>query len=109
MRVDRFNNQGKRHGIQAGWFNDGKPQLSIEYLDGYPSGKVKEWYPDGSPMLDYRVRTAANGTVELLEGTAYSEKGKAFTFNVSEGKDPKKQMTEIEALSYYKRFVQGSN
>jgi antitoxin component YwqK of YwqJK toxin-antitoxin module len=106
LRIDRFNQQGKRDGMQDGFFQGGIKQYSFHYLDGRVQGAIKEWYATGLPMLDYKVQSAIGGPARLVEGTAYSDKGKDYSYSDSEGKEQKKQMIEIEALSVYKKFVE---
>lgn len=108
LRFDRFNAAGKRDGFQVGWFPDGKKQYEIHYLDGRAQGTVREWYATGSPMLDYKVASAAGGPVHLVEGKAFSDKGKEYSFNEAEDKEPKKAITEIEAASHFRKFVEAN-
>jgi antitoxin component YwqK of YwqJK toxin-antitoxin module len=106
LRIDRFNLGGKRAGFQVGWFPGGKKQYEIHYLDGRAQGTVREWYASGSPMLDYKVASAVGGPVHLVEGKAFSDKGKEYTFNEAEDKEPKKAIVEIEAASHFRAFIE---
>jgi antitoxin component YwqK of YwqJK toxin-antitoxin module len=108
LRVDRYNQAGKRDGYQSLWFQGGKKQLEIHYFEGRAQGTVKEWYANGSPMLDYKVASAVGGPVHLVEGKAYSDKGKAISFNEAEDKEPKKSILEIEANSAFRKFVEAN-
>lgn len=105
MRIDRYDAEGRRNGMQLGWFNDGKKQYEYHFQEGRAQGTVKEWYAVGLPMLDYKVHSAVGGPWHLMEGTAYSDKGKEYAYKDGEGKEKKKQMVEIEGGSYFVRFV----
>ncbi|MEM7039964.1 MAG: hypothetical protein AAF570_23525, partial [Bacteroidota bacterium] len=104
MTVDRWDVDGKRHGNQEGWYNDGKKHYLYHYRNGGVQGTVKEWYPGGLPMLDHKYKSAEGGPAKLVEGTYYNEKGKDWFYSNTSGKDKKKQMIEIENTSRFTRF-----
>lgn len=105
MRIDRWDDEGKRSGYQQGWYADAKPQYAYHYQKGLVQGSVKEWYPTGQPMLDHKYSTVPGGTPSLQQGTYYSDKAKEYTYDISEGKK-KKVMEEIDAISHFAKFWQ---
>jgi antitoxin component YwqK of YwqJK toxin-antitoxin module len=104
-RIDRFNEAGKRHGNQEGWFADGKKQYVFHYKDGSVQGSVKEWYATGQIMLDHKYSSVSGGAPSLQEGIYYSDKAKDYPYNAADGKK-KKVMEEIDALCYFNKFWQ---
>jgi uncharacterized protein len=105
MRIDRFNNEGKRHGYQVGWYSDGKKQYEYHYNNGGVQGAVKEWYPTGQIMLDHKYSSVSGGTPSLQEGIYYTDKGKDYPYSAADGKK-KNAMEDIDAISYFTKFWQ---
>ncbi|MEM6267845.1 MAG: hypothetical protein AAF998_00340 [Bacteroidota bacterium] len=106
MRIDRWNEEGQRHGFQEGWYKGGTKKYAYEYKNGGVKGAVKEWYPDSSPMLDHKYTSATGGPPKLVEGTYYNEKGKDYFFSDSSGKSKKKAMIEIDGVCYFLKFIE---
>jgi antitoxin component YwqK of YwqJK toxin-antitoxin module len=106
MRVDRWDEKGERHGYQEGWYETGKKKYYFHYNNGGVQGTVREWYPDGSPMIDHKYKSAQGGPPKLVEGTYWNEKGKDYFFSDSSGKTKKKAMVEIDGVCYFWRFIE---
>jgi YD repeat-containing protein len=104
MRIDRFNEQNKRHGYQVGWYSDGKKQYEYHYNNGSVQGSVKEWYPTGQIMLDHKY-SSNGGAPSLQEGIYYTDKAKDYPYSAADGKK-KKVMEDIDAMSYFTKFWQ---
>lgn len=101
---ERFDQEGKRHGYQDGWYPNGQKQFSYHYLHGRVQGSVLEWYENGQPMIDHKYQSAVGGPANLVEGIFYNDKGKDYTYLDSDGKEMKKSMLEVEALANYPKF-----
>jgi antitoxin component YwqK of YwqJK toxin-antitoxin module len=108
LRLDRYNLNGKRAGFQVGWFPDGKKQYEYHFLEGRAQGTIREWHPGGAPMLDFKVASAVGGPAHLVEGKAFSDKGKEYTFNEAEDKEPKKAIVEIDQASFFRKFIEAN-
>ena len=105
LRVEEFNEEEKLHGIQKGWFDDGKLQYEFTYRDGKPHGSIKEYYASGAIMLDIFYHHVGAKSLEVQRGTYYREDGKNWEFSAADGKDKKKKVVEIEDGSYFKKYL----
>ena len=47
---------GKKHGIQKGFYPNGKPYTEVNYKDGKQHGKEYKWYENGQLEMDYNYR-----------------------------------------------------
>ena len=43
---------GKKHGVQKNWYDNGQKELQGEYEDGKPVKTWFWWYFDGAPMQE---------------------------------------------------------
>ncbi len=101
-----YDNEGKRHGYQIGWYADGKKKYEYHYLHGRVQGTVKEWYPTGLPLVDLKYRSAVGGPAKLVEGTFYNEKGKDYYYNDAEdGGKKKKAVIEVESVMFLPKYM----
>jgi antitoxin component YwqK of YwqJK toxin-antitoxin module len=70
--LDRFNNEGLRHGDQEGWYRDGTPAYSYTYSRG-TLREAEEWWSNGELRMVGRWDSDRDGLV--LRGLVASDKG----------------------------------
>lgn len=105
VSVESFNEEGIIDGVQEGWYNNGKKKFEYTYKNGKPEGAIKEWYDTGQAMLDLTYHVVDGRIVELKSGTIYTDNGKDYFYEQSEGKDMKKKAQEVFDLSFWKKYM----
>jgi len=58
---------GEKNGSWTQWYENGRKEMTVEYVNGVPWGEAKFWFKDGSIQGQGTVKSEVPGGGWLLE------------------------------------------